>query len=198
MVAKGRRPHSDYIALGTTVWLAPATGVEHAHRDFEASLPKQSAHLTFARGRRIWTLGRGGALDLAIAAIHQDQHYLSSAITAWVRLHFLTHVAAGTDALRRAGLDAPLRLKDVPAASVGELADWARAEAVSLADASERVLAGSASGSASSPTSSARCRRAHWTSGLPYRGRSTSSALLWARRTEPRLLMRRRMPLPVA
>lgn len=112
-----------------------AAGAARLHRDFEAALPRQSAHLTMARGRRIWTLGRGGALELAVAAIEEDQDYLLGGITGWLHLFFLTSVAAGTSALVRAGLDAPLRLRAVPANTVAELADWTRERALELADA---------------------------------------------------------------
>ncbi|MFK4790354.1 hypothetical protein [Microbacterium sp. ZW T5_56] len=112
-----------------------AVGAARLYRDFEAALPRQSAHLTMARGRRIWTLGRGGALELAVAAIEEDQDYLLGGITGWLHLSFLTSVAAGTSALVRAGLDAPLRLRVVPAATVSELADWTRERALELADA---------------------------------------------------------------
>jgi len=112
-----------------------AAGAARLYRDFEAALPRQSAHLTMARGRRIWTLGRGGVLDLAVAAIEEDQDYLTSGITGWLHLSFLTSVAAGTSALVRAGLDAPLRLRTVPAATIAELAMWTRDRALELADA---------------------------------------------------------------
>lgn len=112
-----------------------AAGAARLHRDFEAALPRQSAHLTMARGRRIWTLGRGGALELAVAAIEEDQDYLLGGITGWLHLSFLTSVAAGTSALVRAGLDAPLRLRAVPATTVSELAEWTRERALELADA---------------------------------------------------------------
>lgn len=103
------------------------------HRLAVAALAEAPSDMAGARGRRVRLLARGGQVDRAVRAIESDQQYLTGGDTPHSRLAFLRLVGAATHVLRAAHGDRPVRLGAVPATTVAELDDWARARAEELA-----------------------------------------------------------------
>jgi tetratricopeptide (TPR) repeat protein len=117
--------------------------------------------MTGPKGRHVEFLARTGNASRALRLLGEHQAFLTEADSPGDRLGFLTSVSVATGVLRAEHADAPLALRDVPAATVAELDDWARREAADLAGsfdarngthaASERLRAAWDHGSRSLP-----------------------------------------------
>ncbi|QJW37053.1 hypothetical protein [Cellulosimicrobium protaetiae] len=91
--------------------------------------------MTGPKGRHVEFLARTGNASRALRLLTEHQAFLTETDSPGDRLGFLTSVSVATGALRAEHGDAPLALRDVPAATVAELDDWARREASELARA---------------------------------------------------------------
>ncbi|MBN0041489.1 hypothetical protein JN535_15090 [Cellulosimicrobium cellulans] len=89
--------------------------------------------MTGPKGRHVEFLARTGNASRALRLLVEHQAFLTEADSPGDRLGFLTSVSVATGVLRAEHADAPLALRDVPAATVGQLDDWVRREAVELA-----------------------------------------------------------------
>ncbi|GEA88290.1 hypothetical protein [Cellulomonas cellasea] len=108
------------------------------HRRGLAHLADSHGDMAGARGRHVELLARGGHGDRAVRMIEADQRLLTGGDSPDSRLTYLVHVGAALAVLRATEPGRPVRLTTVPATTVAELADWARAEADALAAAFDR------------------------------------------------------------
>lgn len=109
-----------------------AEGAARAHRHGLATLDS-SGEMPSARGRHIQFLARTGNTTAALRFLERYQRLLTGAETPRGRWAFLTTAGVGVAALRATVPDTPLALDAVEAATVGELDDWMRAQALFLA-----------------------------------------------------------------
>lgn len=126
---------ADMLALLAEAYLDTGRPRDAArtHRLAVAALAESPSDMTGARGRRVRLLARGGQVDRAVRAIEADQQYLTGGDTPHSRLAFLRLVGAATHVLRDVHGGRPVRLATVPAGTLAELDDWARAQAEQLA-----------------------------------------------------------------
>lgn len=108
------------------------------HRRALVHLEEAEGDLTGARGRHVEWLARAGQPRAAVRRIEVDQRWLSGGATPQRRLDLLTSVGAAAHLLSLGDPDLTVRLTEVPATTVAELAAWCRAEAEPLADAFDR------------------------------------------------------------
>lgn len=96
-------------------------------------LADSESDMTTTRGRLIEVLAAGGQDERLVTTIEADERFLLEADTPASRLSYLRSVAAATNVLLAAGVELPVRLATVPAATTSELHSWALAEARALA-----------------------------------------------------------------
>lgn len=108
------------------------------HRRGLAHLADSHGDMAGARGRHVELLARGGQGDRAVRMIEADQRLLTGGDSPDSRLTYLVHVGAALAVLGATEPGRTVRLTTVPATTVAELADWARAEADALAAAFDR------------------------------------------------------------
>ena len=94
--------------------------------------------MTGARGRCIQFLAVGGNDDAALRRIEADQRLLVECDSPKDRLDFLSHVGTAAHLIRAVAPDRRIALGAVPATTVAELDDWARAQADELAMAFDK------------------------------------------------------------
>jgi tetratricopeptide (TPR) repeat protein len=104
-----------------------------AHRRALAHLRTSMGTMTGARGRCIQFLALCGNDDAALRRIETDQDLLVECDSPKDRLEFLQHVGTATHLVRAVDPDHKLTLGAVPATTVAELDEWARAQADRLA-----------------------------------------------------------------
>ena len=119
-----------YLAVGRDADAASA------HRRTVAHLAEAAGSMTGARGRLLEFLARSGNDAAALRRLEADQDLLVGGDTPRERLNYLSRVGVATHLIAAdGGADIPLRLTAAPAATVGELDTWARAQATELAAA---------------------------------------------------------------
>jgi tetratricopeptide (TPR) repeat protein len=108
------------------------------HRRAVGHLAESHGDMAGARGRAVELLARGGHPDRAVRMIESDERLLVRGDSPDSRLTYLIHVGAAVHVLAAARPDHRVRLTGVPAATLGELETWVRAEAEQLAAAFDR------------------------------------------------------------
>lgn len=111
-----------------------AAGAARAHRRGLQTLGS-SGELAGAHGRHVQLLARSQNTEAAHRVLAAASGLLTRAETPADRLAFLCQAGTGVSVLRRREPDRPVSFTDVPAATVAELDDWMRAEALALAAA---------------------------------------------------------------
>ena len=106
-----------------------------AYRRALANLDGVTGDRALTLARLIVVLARGGQAERAVRRIEIDQRLLTEADTPRSRLQFLTDVAAAARIIALSRPELPVRLADVPAGTVAELARWAELQARELATA---------------------------------------------------------------
>ncbi len=111
----------------------PAEAVA-ALRQGQAAFDPSTSDFAPSRGQGFELLARGGQIERALIELREDyQSLLLAASSPLFRLRFLIGVLAGLSANLDAA-DLPTGLREVPAATVGELHAWVLGEATGLAD----------------------------------------------------------------
>ncbi|MGF0116428.1 hypothetical protein ACQFYA_08885 [Promicromonospora sp. Marseille-Q5078] len=114
--------------------LGDADGAAAAHRSamghLEAAVSKE-----VATARHVEFLARAGHPERALRLLHARPEHLTVSDSPGERLAVLTHVAVAAGVLRETVADAPVALEGVPAVTVADLDDWARAEVAPIARA---------------------------------------------------------------
>ncbi|MFE7408668.1 hypothetical protein [Isoptericola sp. NPDC057559] len=114
--------------------LGDAAGAAAAHRSAMSHLDAAvSKEISVAR--HVEFLARAGHPDRALRLLHAHAEHLTVSDSPGERLAVLTHVAVASGVLRESRPGARVDLPGVPATTVAELDDWARAQAAPLAAA---------------------------------------------------------------
>ena len=95
-------------------------------------------HHSYPRGKIIRFLARAGHPELAVLRIEGEQWLLTGAKDPSAQFYFLMHVAGAARMMALTQPDLPVRLTDVPVATVAELARWTEVRARELAAAFDR------------------------------------------------------------
>ncbi|SDC71054.1 hypothetical protein SAMN05216410_2227 [Sanguibacter gelidistatuariae] len=109
-----------------------ADGAARAHRRGLATLDT-SGEMCGAHGRHIQFLARTANTTTALRFLVRYQKLLTRTESPQGRWSFLTTAGVGVAALRADDVTTPISLDDVPATTIGELDDWMRDQALSLA-----------------------------------------------------------------
>lgn len=109
-----------------------AEGASRAHR---AAVQHLSGEVSMAgaKARHVEFLARTGNSSRALRLLEEYQDFLTEADTPYERWMFLCATAAATGILRGTVGERPLDLRAVPARTIAELDDWARAQALEIA-----------------------------------------------------------------
>ncbi|MFD6175739.1 MULTISPECIES: hypothetical protein [unclassified Isoptericola] len=112
--------------------LGDADGAAAAHRSAMSHLDAAvSKEISVAR--HVEFLARAGHPERALRLLHAYPEHLTVSDSPGERLAVLTHVAVATGVLRETRGDTAVRLPGVPATTVAELDDWARAQVAPIA-----------------------------------------------------------------